>query len=53
MSRFRIRFAGPVSRQLVQWIERLIPVLRDAPPEVRVTVEIDAQGTDPPEDEKL
>lgn len=48
--RYKIRFRGPLSRQLVRWIERLIPVLRDAPPEVEVTVEIDARATDPPDD---
>lgn len=47
MPRYRVIFRGPVSRALVQWIERLIPVLRQAPPDTEVTVEVVADEDDP------
>lgn len=44
---FRIKLIGPVSRSLVRWLEQVVPVLRKAPPDVRVTVEIERdEGAD-------
>lgn len=49
MARYRIKFRGPVSRQLVHWIEQLIPVLREVPPETTVIVQVET--VDPSQDE--
>lgn len=39
--RYRIVFSGGVSRSLVDWIAQLIPLLRNAPADTRVTVHVD------------
>lgn len=52
--RYRIRFAGMPSAKLVRWLQDLIPVLREAPKDVRVDVEITSTvepETDPRRDE--
>ena len=38
--RYAIKFAGPVSRRIVAWLQLLIPVLQQAPEDVEITVEI-------------
>lgn len=38
--RYKIHVSGPVSRAVVQWLYQLIPVLRRAPKNVVVTVEV-------------
>lgn len=38
--RYRIRFAGMPSARLVRWLQQLIPVLREAPREIQIDVEI-------------
>ena len=45
--RYRIKFTGPVSKGVVGWLMRLIPLLREAPRGAQVTVEID-YSDDPP-----
>lgn len=39
--RYRLKFRGPLSRQLVRWIERLIPLLREVPSDTTVIVEVE------------
>lgn len=48
MPRYRIKFAGMPSARLVRWLQELIPVLREAPREIEVDIEITSVAeTDP------
>jgi hypothetical protein len=38
--RYRVLVSGPVGRAVVQWLYELIPLLRRAPKNVKVTVEL-------------
>lgn len=52
--RFRVRFTGPVAPGIVAWLKLLIPVLREIPEGIEVTVEIESAPeaeTDPRRDE--
>jgi hypothetical protein len=47
--RYRIKFSGMPNPRMVRWLQALIPVLREAPRDVEVSIEIetDHSGRDP------